>query len=359
MNFDFSEDQKMLGDHARRFLSESCTFDRLREHMESEDDYDQALWQQMVELGWTAINVPEAMGGLGMGALELAVLCEELGRVLAPVPFFSTVCLGTHILDQADDALREELLPRIAAGEIIVAVALADEHNTLRLDNGALTGDLRPVAYLGSADYLISRATDAAGATVLVLVDLADTSVQRTRLQGVNLDGLLKPGELTLAATPARLLAQGDKADALVRGALQQAAVLTAFEQLGGAEVCCDMARDYSLERYTFGRPIGGYQAIKHKLADLRVANELARSNAYYGAWALVTDSAELPRAAALARVSATEASTLAAEENLQVHGGIGYTWEANCHFFYQRARLLAINFGDPDLWSRQLLATI
>ncbi len=358
MNFDFSADQKELADHARRFLGESCTFDRLRDNMAGEEAYDRSLWQQMVELGWTAINIPEAQGGLGMGSLELCLLSEEVGRVLAPVPFFSTVCLGAHILNQlGQESLREQYLPPIAAGESVVAVALMPGLGQLEYADGCASGALGPVAWLGAADLLISRARDNHGTECLVLIDAKHATVARRNIDGVVLDGLVRHGQAEFSATPARLLASGDEARRLIELALAQAAILTAFEQLGGAQACCEMARDYSLERYTFGRVIGGYQAIKHKLADVQVEIELARSNAYYGAWALATDAAELARAAALARISATEAFTLAAEENLQVHGGIGYTWEANCHFYYQRARLLAINYGNADYWSQQLLA--
>ena len=194
---------------------------------------------------------------------------------------------------------------------------------------------------------------------MLLAVELDQPGVQRERLAAQVLDSVSAWGAAQFDKALTTVLARGELVAALNHKLRLRSAVLLAFEQLGGADSACTMARDYSLERYTFGRQIGGYQAIKHKLADVRVAIELARSNAYYGAWALYTDSPELPRAAALARISGTETFTLAAEENLQVHGGIGYTWEANCHFYYQRARLLAVAVGGPDQWAVELLESI
>ena len=360
MNFDFSDDQKMLADHARQFLGETCTFDRLREFVASGEDYDRALWQQMVELGWPGLSVPEAAGGLGLGVLELCLLSEEIGRVLAPVPFFSTVCQAVPLLEQAGGEVADSLLARIAAGTCTVAVANPDQGCSLALGgNSCLDGALAPVAWLHCADVLLVTARETDGTAVLLAVELDQPGVQRERLAAQVLDSVSAWGAAQFDKALTTVLARGELVAALNHKLRLRSAVLLAFEQLGGADSACTMARDYSLERYTFGRQIGGYQAIKHKLADVRVAIELARSNAYYGAWALYTDSPELPRAAALARISGTETFTLAAEENLQVHGGIGYTWEANCHFYYQRARLLAVAVGGPDQWAVELLESI
>jgi acyl-CoA dehydrogenase len=360
MNLDFSDEQKMLADHARQFLSETCTFDRLREFVASGEDYDRALWQQMVELGWPGLSVPEAVGGLGLGDLELCVLSEEIGRVLAPVPFFSTVCQAAPLLAEIGSADANDWLVRIAAGGCTVAVANPDQGGKLQLDGaGQLSGTLAPVAWLHCAELLLVTVTSADGEAVLLAVALEQAGVQRDRLVGQVLDSVTAWGQADFQNAATQVLARGEQVASLNTVLRLRSAVLMAFEQLGGATSACSMARDYSLERYTFGRQIGGYQAIKHKLAEVRVALELARSNAYYGAWALYTQSPELPRAAALARLSGTETFTLAAEENLQVHGGIGYTWEANCHFYYQRARLLAVALGGPDQWAAELLESI
>lgn len=353
MNFDFSDEQHALREHSRRFLAGACDFAGLRRLIDSEDLYDRALWQQMIELGWTAITLPEDCGGMGLGALELCVLVEEAGRALAPVPFFSTVCVGAELLKQCDHPRRDELLGAIAAGEAIIAADLVNP--AIEVDSqGLATGTIAALAWGAIANHAIVTG-NGPNEIIVALVDLATVGV-RVGAAEFPFDELLPVSELNLQGARVSLLAEGAQAQALIERIINQCAVLTAFEQIGGAEVACDMARNYALERHVFGRPLATYQAVKHKLADALVQIELARSNAYFGAWAM-QQQAELPLAAALARVSATEAFNFAAEENLQVHGGIGYTWEADCHFFYKRARLLANNLGHFGSWCERLLA--
>lgn len=354
MNFDFSEDQKTLRDHAARFLRETCTTARLRSCMESGQSFDRDLWQQMAELGWTALSIPEAQGGLGLGALELCVLSEELGRALAPVPFFSTVCLGAEILKACATPEANAWLERIASGDAIVAVSTSNENNFI-FENGRVNGSEKAIAYLAEADCAIINARDARGVAVLALIDLNAAGIERKALSG-GIDDLRPYASLHLNNASATVLLIDTAAAQLQQRIINQAAILTAFEQIGGGEAAMNMAREYTLQRYAFGRPVAGYQAVKHKLADMAVQLELARSNAYFGAWAMETAAAELQLAAAVARVSATEAFDYAAEECLHLHGGIGYTWEADCHFFYKRARLLAISLGSMGDWCERLL---
>jgi alkylation response protein AidB-like acyl-CoA dehydrogenase len=216
---------------------------------------------------------------------------------------------------------------------------------------GRLSGGKWPVMDGGIADFAIVAARDEAGEIALFVAELA--GVDRRNLTTVD---------------PSRNHARIDFADAvierlgaqsgwpLVQHLLDRAAVLVAFEQVGGADAALEMARNYAQERYAFGRPIGSFQAIKHKLADVYVANELARSNAYYGAWALSADAAELPLAAATARVSATEAFHLASKENIQTHGGIGFTWDVDCQLYYRRSKQLALALGSPPWWKHRLV---
>jgi acyl-CoA dehydrogenase len=349
MNFEFSEDQTVLRDHSRRFLSEAATFDNLRKLIDSDDLYDKNLWQQMVELGWTALTIPEEFGGMGLGALELCVMAEEAGRVLAPVPFFSTICVGAETLKHSQHAVAGELLGRIAGGEVILAADLRTDKITLAGDKAS--GAIAALAYAEVADYAVLSAPNA-----VLLVDLNQAGVTRGKTEH-QFDELIPLGTLTLNNAAVTVLSEGAAATALIDLIVNQAAVLTAFEQIGAADTCCTMGRDYVMDRYAFGRPLAGYQAVKHKLADVMVKIELARSNAYFGAWAMNEQAPELPLAAAVARVSATEAFNFAAEENLQVHGGIGYTFEANCHFFYKRARVLATSLGHFGEWCERLLA--
>lgn len=357
MNFDFSDDQRMLRDHARRFLSETSDFHALRKVMSDGLGYGKTLWQQVIEQGWQGVAVSEEQGGLGLGMLELCVLAEELGRVVAPIPFFNTVCLGAELLKRCPET-GADLLQRLIAGEVILAVSLVTQEQEwdatpFRLTGDKINGSSAPLAYGAQADFAILPVRHAEE-PALALVNLQQA--ESTPL--TSFDPTVPFARLRLEEQPATLLCRGEQARRIMSRVVDQAAVLTAFEQLGGAEHALQIARDYALERHTFGRPIGSYQAIKHKLADMAVKVELARSNAYYGAWALQAGSDEqLAAASALARISASEAYAYAAEECLHLHGGIGYTWEADCHFFYKRARLLAVNLGSSEAWIDRLLS--
>jgi len=355
MNFEFSEDQEMLRDHSQRFLKEASDTAALRRSLERGEVYDEGLWQQMVELGWPGVAIPEELGGMGLGGLELCVLAEEAGRVLARTPFFPTVCVGAELLKACPGTdLSKQWLPRIAGGEVTLAVSLDLQHH-VSLDEGVVNGTTVPLPYSAGASAIVFPVASQ-GIVYLLLVSADSAAVSYTPVEGI--DELMSHGCFSFDGASAEVLASGQQASEILAHIRNQAAVLMAFEQVGGAQAACDMTRDYSLERYTFGRPIGGYQAVKHKLADIMVSIELARSNAYFGAWAMSDEEGrdELPLAAAAARLSATEAFDSAAEECLHLHGGIGYTWEADCHFFYKRARVLATSLGGPALWAKQMV---
>ena len=206
------------------------------------------------------------------------------------------------------------------------------------------------------ATHAIVLAREGSGAS-LVLVDLGGAGVSRTPVS--TLEPTRSHAEISFDGAPGvRVGAAGD-GEALNEALLDRAAVLLAFEQLGGADRCLEMATEYAKERYAFGRPIGGNQAIKHKLAEMYVKNQVARSNCYYGAWALSTDAAELPEAAAASRLAASDAYWFASKENIQTHGGMGFTWEVDCHLFYRRAKLLAVQAGAPKIWKEKLVAAL
>ncbi|MEE1916295.1 acyl-CoA dehydrogenase family protein [Pseudomonas asiatica] len=357
MNFDFSDEQQMLREQARRFLSETSTFHALRERIAQGSPIDHELWRQVAELGWLAVAIPEEQGGLGLGALELCVLAEEFGRSLAPVPFHGTVFLGAELLKRSEAPEAAAWLGRIASGEAIIAAqpTLNWDSVGLQLDDGAVTGSCEPLAYAAQAHAAILPVLQA-GQPALVLIDLEQQPLPSRRAR--SLDDVVPYAVLELDRTPVVVLAEGEAASTAMRQVVDQDAILTAFEQIGGADAACQLARDYALERHTFGRPIGSYQAVKHKLADMAVKIELARSNAYFGAWAMYAgEDADRSLAAAASRLSATNAFEYAARECLHLHGGIGYTWEADCHFFYKRSRLLAVILGQPGAWVDQLLA--
>ncbi|WBU31557.1 acyl-CoA/acyl-ACP dehydrogenase [Rhodopseudomonas palustris] len=366
MNFDFSDDQKQLRDQARRFLAEKCQPKAVRAVLEGKADYDRDLWKGLAEMGFLGVAIPEEYGGTGAGHLELCVIAEELGRVLAPVPFSSTVYLAAEALLLAgSEEQKQKWLPKISSGEAIGTLALFEGTGNpspaavkLAVSNGTLTGTKKPVADGAIADFAIVAArTGNSGRDIdvsLFLVDLKAGGVTAKALQ--NVDPSRQQAELTFAGAKAEPLGAANEGWSILSRVMDRAAVLIAFEQVGGADRALEMGRDYALDRIAFGRQIGSFQAIKHILADMYVSATLARSNSYYGAWALSTDAAELPEAAASARISATQAFQHCAKQNIQVHGGMGFTWEFDCHLYYRRANALALSLGSQSYWEDQLI---
>jgi alkylation response protein AidB-like acyl-CoA dehydrogenase len=365
MNFDFSADQKSLREQARKFLGEHSSSARVRRILEGAAPFDAELWRGMGEMGWMGTAIPETHGGAGFGHLELCVIAEELGRSLAPTPFASTIYLAAEALLLAGtDAQKKRWLPRIAQGEAIGCLALAEGPHVAtaaniatRVDGGRLTGAKLPVTDGDVADFAIVVARDAGGAVGCYLVELTGPGVSRAAVATV--DPTRSHGRIALDGAPGEALGAPGQGWALVERLLDRAAVLVAFEQIGGAQAALEMAREYALGRFAFGRQIASFQAIKHKLADMYVGVELARSNTYYGAWALNTDAAELPVAAAAARVAASEAYYQAAKENIQVHGGMGFTWEFDCHLHYRRAKLTGLVLGSARRWKDLLVSRL
>jgi alkylation response protein AidB-like acyl-CoA dehydrogenase len=361
MNFDFSEEQKLLQRTARDFLAEHAPLSVCRKVLESKASYSEDLWKGVAEMGWLGAAVPERFGGAGFGRLELALLAEEVGRALAPIPFSSSVYLATEALLLAGtDAQRERHLPRLASGERIGTFALGERPGRVepaaletRFENGRLSGTKLPVPDGDVAGLAVVAAREGVGVS-LVLVDLESEGVERTALHP--LDPSRSLARLVFSGAPAERLGPASEGLSLVERLLDRAAVLMAFEQLGGAQRAFEITREFTLGRYAFGRPVASFQAVKHRLADLYVAIELARSSAYYGAWALEHEAPELPAAACGARVSATDAFELAGREMIQLHGGVGFTWEYDCHLFYRRAKHLALALGGPSEWREKLI---
>ena len=351
MNFDLADEQKMLADQARALLAERSPFDHLRTLIDAGAEWDEPLWRELGAMGFLGATIPEVHGGLGLGALDLGVISEALGRVSAAVPFFSSIVLAAEAIRLAGSAAQQaEWLPKLATGEIVGCFAYAEGPGPLlgtatALSANRISGVKTPVADAGIADIAVVQC----GADLAIVV-LDQPGVTRTRLD--SFDQLRAHYRVVFEHAAADPLPGKGRLDTLI----DRAAVQAAFEAVGGAGACLDMARDYALERRIFGRQLAGYQAIKHKLADLAVAIELARSNAYYAGWAAGDAPDELPAAAAAARLTATAAYEMGARENLQVHGGIGYTFEANCHFHYRRERTLALSLGGRDHWADRLI---
>ena len=376
MNFDFSDDQNMLRDEVRKFLVKESPVAVARRVIDEGTTHAEAAWQGLGSLGVTTLMLPESCGGIGLGAMELCVVAEEVGRQLGALPLASTLYLATQaVLLGASEAQQQRWLPRVAEGTVATLAAPQDDVNapaevsgdrhTVMLpvfDGHTLTGSAPLVPDGGCAAFAVVLARNTAGQPCLVLAELTE-GVRRQPLK--TLDPAKPFAALEFVATPAEALdgvAAGPAALQLLTRVRQRAAILLAFEQLGGADAALEMSAAYARERKAFGRTIGSYQGIKHKLADIYTQNQLARAHCLYGAWALTADAAsptgapELALAAACARVAATEAYSLAAQENIQVHGGMGYTWELDCHLHYRRARQLAVQLGSAHVW-REILA--
>jgi alkylation response protein AidB-like acyl-CoA dehydrogenase len=366
MYFDFSDEQKQLRDEARKFLAEKCPPSAVRAVLDGKTPYDRHLWKGLAEMGFIGVAIPETYGGTGAGHLELCVIAEEMGRALAPVPFSSTVYLAAEaILLAGSEAQKRKWLPLIASGEAIGTLALFEGSGNpspqaikLTAANGVVDGVKKPVPDGAIADFAIVAArTGSSGRDsdiALFIVDMKAGGVEARPLN--NVDPSRGQAEVTFRNCRAEPLGAANEGWSVVSQVLDRAAVLLAFEQVGGSDRALEMGRDYALDRIAFGRPIGSFQAIKHMLADMYVSATLARSNCFYGAWALSTNSAELPEAAAAARISATQAFQHCAKNNIQVHGGMGFTWEFDCHLYYRRANATALALGSLSYWEDALI---
>lgn len=360
MNFDFSSEQHALREQVRRLFADGLQ--RARHQLEAGEPFDATLWKQFSSLGFPAASIPEEQGGLGLGALELCVMAEEVGRTLAPIPLSSSVFHATEALKLAGGEVAGEWLPGLACGEVIGTVAFSeaegvwDSMPACRVVSGKLTGVKRPVADAASADIVIVSACseDDAQSYSWWLVELKSDGVQRESIKSI--DNLRDYSQLSFESVPARRVSAPGAGQRLSVQLLDMAAILCSFEQLGAAEALLHTCIDYAKTRRAFGSLIGVNQAVKHRMADMYTKIELARGHCLYGAWALSKMSVELPIAAAGTRIAATDAFSFTAEEAIELHGGIGFTWESDCHFYYRRARALALMLGNRQRWSDRLV---
>jgi acyl-CoA dehydrogenase len=363
MNLDFSDTQKAARDELRRLLADHPGLKSSRAALESRAAFDRALWQRLGDLGWLGVAIPREHGGQGLGHEMLCGVAGEIGRSMAAVPFGPSILIVAEALRIAGtDAQQRAYLPALASGRRIGAFAIAETTGALTqhairasFDNGRLTGTKIAVSDGMSADLLIVVARHG-GEPGLFLIESSDSGVQCEPQVGI--DPSHAPAKIrfeSARAEPLRALTGWNG----VRRLLERAAVSIAFEQVGAADAALEMATAYAKTRRAFGRPIGSFQAVKHKLADVFIATELARANGFYAAWALEADAASLSLAAATARVSATEALERAARELIQVHGGIGVTWEHDCHLFYRRAQHFGVMLGGLREWQDQVVAQL
>jgi acyl-CoA dehydrogenase len=362
-----SNEAKALADEARALLRERGVTARTREITQDDAAFDRGLWEEMGRLGWLGVTIAEEFGGSDAGSEALCLLASELGRANAAVPFSSTVYFSADAIARlGSKAQKAEYLPAIAEGALIATVAAAEGFGDPRVASGAcrvrsgrLSGAKWPVAdgLIAGAAVVFAVDEDAAGEQGAFFVRLNDEGVQRRRLEGIDPSKELAALEFT--DVPAQRLGDGPHGRQVLAQVFARAAVPMAFEQIGGAQNCLDMAVDYAKTRYAFGQPIGALQAIKHKLADVYIAVELARSNGYYAAWAHASGPEELFIAAATAHISATEAFFHAAKENIQTHGGIGVTADVDCHLYLRRCRHVAAQLGTAQEWKARLIAEL
>jgi len=366
VNFAFSEEQEELRRTVRAFLEDKSPSAEVRRLMETEEGYDASVWEQMgSQLGLQGLAIPEEYGGSGYSYVELIVVLEEMGRALLAAPYFSTVALAANaILHSGDDAAKKELLPGIASGETIATVAMTEDNGrwdaegitataTKSGDGYTIDGHKMFVLDGHTANLIIVAAKTGDNISLFTVAGDAD-GLTRTPL--ATMDQTRKQARLEFSGTPAKLLGTEGEGWPVLSRVLDLAAVALAAEQVGGAQKCLDMSVDYAKVRVQFGRPIGSFQAIKHKCADMLLEVESAKSAAYYAGWAAAELNDELPTVASLAKAYCSDAYFHAAAENIQIHGGIGFTWEHPAHLYFKRAKSSELYLGDPT-YHRELLA--
>jgi len=366
MNFAFTEEQEELRKTVRAFLEAKSPESAVREQMETDAGYDAAVWGQMGEqLGLQGLAIPEEFGGSGYTFVELGIVLEEQGRALLCAPFFSTVVLAANtLLHSGDDAAKAAHLPGIASGETIATLAFTEPSGkwdesgitteaTASGDGWTLDGVKSFVLDGHTASLVIVAARTAKGVS---LFTVAGDAAGLTRTALSTMDQTRKQAKLEFANTPATLLGTEGEGWAVLSTVLDLAAVGLAAEQVGGAQKVLEQAVEYAKVRVQFGRPIGSFQAIKHKCADMLLEVESAKSAAYYGLWCAAEQNDELPSVASLAKAYCSEAYFHATAENIQIHGGIGFTWEHPAHLYFKRAKSSELLFGDPT-YHRELLA--
>ena len=355
----FTPEQEELRASLRSFFAAHSSTEQLRRVMESADAYDRALWKRMAtELGLPGIALPEEFGGSGYSIIEQIIILEEMGRGLVCSPYFATVILAaTALLESGDASAQQDYLPGIADGTTLATLALAEEDGEWSADAGATTAVPGDGGYVleGAKSYVIDGqvaglllvVAQAPSGPGLFAVDATAPGLSRRLLH--TLDETRKLAAIEFRGTPARLIGAEGDASRVVSATMAVAAVALAVEQVGGADRCLELTVEYAKLRTQFGRPIGGFQAIKHKCANLLMHVESARSAAYYAAWAVLERSAELPLAASLAKAYCSDTFTLASAQMIHIHGGIGFTWEHDAHLYYRRARSAAVLFGTPE----------
>ncbi len=373
MDFGFSEEQEMLRSSARDFLAKEVPMTAVRTMMEDEVGFSDVLWKRMSDLGWMGLILPEEYGGSGLDFVDLIVVLEEMGRVVLPGPFFSTVVLGgVALLEGGSDAQKQAVIPKLARGEVKLTLAQLEPSGRWGADGVALEATpsgggfvLRgtklfvPDAHVADQLIVAGRAPGSTGAqgVSLFLVDAKARGVKTTQLK--TMDQTRRLAEVVLDGVTVgadQVLGTPGQGWALLDRIVDRGKVGLCAEMCGGAQRVLDMSVEYAKVREQFGKPIGSFQAIQHKCANMLVEVESSKSVTYYAAWAVANDVAEAPLAAAMAKAYCSDAYRHVSGEGIQIHGGIGFTWEHDMHIYFKRAKSSEVTFGDAT-WNRELVA--
>jgi len=375
MDFGFSPEQDMLRQTARAFLAENCPTAVVRQLLEDERGYKPELWKDMADLGWLGLAFPEEYGGQGLGFVDLTVILEEMGAVLLPSPFFASVLLaGQTMLIGGSEAQKKTYLPKIADGSLIATLAMTEPSGrfdaegitevkaTPTADGFSISGTKLFVPDAHIADVMVVAARtkesgDKSYGLSLFLVEAQSPGISTTLLK--TMDQTRKQCEVVFDNVMVgrdRLLGMIDMGWPILQKVLSIATAALCAEMVGGAQRVLDMSVAYAKERVQFGRPIGSFQAIKHKCSEMMLQVESAKSAAYYAAWAVDEDAPEAPLAVSMAKAYCSDAYRYTAGEGIQVHGGIGFTWEHDMHLYFKRAKYSEFTFGDAT-HHRELVA--
>jgi alkylation response protein AidB-like acyl-CoA dehydrogenase len=361
MNFGFTEEQEFLRTTAREVLQKECPMTRVRELAEGDErGYSPELWSQIAELGWLGLLLPEEYGGSGLSFVDLVVILEEMGRALTPSPFFANLQGSLAVLRAGNDTQRKELLPRAAAGDLILSFAITEEAGTEEADAIGTRAEKRGSEYRlsgtklfvpdgQSADKIVVAARTGGageGGVSLLVVDREAAGVEVTPLESMDLTRRL--AEIRFDGAPAELLGAEGRGWDTWEWVRDRALVALSADAVGGSEKVLEDSVAYAKERIQFGKPIGVHQAIKHKCADMLIEVESSKSITYYAAWAVSEDLDEARLAAAMAKAYTSDAYRHCSAENIQIHGGVGFTWEYDCHYYFKRAKAVEVTYGDP-----------
>ncbi len=372
MDFGFSDEQEMLRQSARGLLEKECPSSLVRRLMDDDRGYDLELWKKIAGLGWTGLVIPEAYGGAGLSYVDLVLVLEEMGRALLPTPFIWTMMVAEALIRAGSEAQKQALLPQIAAGALIATPALIEPAGVWGPDGITVQARARGVEFtidgvklfvndghIAGCFLVAARIGGGSGAEGITLFAIEATRPGISVAPLKTMDQTRKLSEVKFAgvkATAADVIGEAGGGWKTLCELTDRGKVMIGAEMMGGAQKVLDMAVDYAKMRVQFGRPIGSFQAVQHKCANMMIDVEGAKSAVYYAAWAVSNEVAEASLASALAKAAASDAYRRVTAEGIQVHGGIGFTWDHDLHLYFKRAKSSEFTFGDAT-YNRELVA--